>query len=468
MSSMFNENVRGPRSRRVRFAVAAAAATGAVGLVAALPAPAAEAAATATASTTATFGYTGSVQTVTVPVGVYYAQVTAVGGGGGDDTGANGGGGLGALVSGYRSVTPGSTVSVVVGGAGSNASQDTGGFEIHHCVPAAGGWSKLGASNYSGGTSIWSGGSCSASGGGASLVQIDGVVPAVAAGGGGGADYPGGIAGLDSSPQSLPHADGGPHGGDFAAMPSTFGGWGTAWGSQAPGAGGGGGVRGGTDGPPAGYYAGEGAGGGGAGSSIANMDRGYIRPTPDGAGSPGTAGQVTINWLPNLAAGRPVTASTSVESAPTWQRTNLTDGQLTSIATDKGYTSNISTGPEWVAVDLGVSQRIDTFRLYPRTAVPGEPADMTGAGFPSRLVMYTSNDGVKWTDAGLYAVWDGQSADAGRPVTYRAADGTPGSNPTPAAGRYVKIVAEGLGRAASDDSGQRLQLAELQVFPPAA
>lgn len=51
-------------------------------------------------------------------------------------------------------------------------------------------------------------------------------------------------------------------------------------------------------------------------------------------------------------------------------------------------------------------------------------------------------------------------------MTYQPADGTPGSNPIPATGRYIKIVADKLGKPASDDFGQRLQLAELRVFPP--
>jgi Glycine rich protein/F5/8 type C domain len=459
------------RSRPIRIAVAAAAATavatGAFGAAAAVSAPAAEAASPGVI--TSTFDYTGAVQTATVPSGFFYAKVVLTGGGGGSN-GPNAGG-LGGGVIGYLGVTPGETLSVVVGGAGTGMTRNTSGTEIHECTAAPGGWSELDAQAFRGGAGKKVGSYCSASGGGASLVRANdanSTIVAVAGGGGGAsANYAGGVAGLDDNQASRSQGDGGPHGGYLGGSVYASGSAGQTSGSAIPGAGGGGGIRGGTGGPAYNVNGDATAGGGGAGTSYVTLDQGYVREKTSDAGEPGEAGQVTITWLFDVAARHSVSATTSFESAPTWQKANLTDGQLTSIDTDKGYTSDISTGTESVTVDLGVSQPIGSVRLFPRTAVPGEAAAVTGAGFPSSFNLLVSDDGVTWRNGGLYPAWSGQSADDGNPVTYQAADGSAGTNPIAATGRYVRLSVFKLGRAATPETGQRLQLAELQVFPPA-
>ena len=70
---------------------------------------------------TATFSYTGSDQTFTVPLGKRSIQVYlwgAGGGSGGADSSATGGGGAGAMVQGLLQVTPGETLTIVVGAGG--------------------------------------------------------------------------------------------------------------------------------------------------------------------------------------------------------------------------------------------------------------------------------------------------------------------------------------------------------------
>ena len=68
-----------------------------------------------------TFAYTGSLQSFIVPAGVTSIDVTANGAQGG------GGGGLGASIKGTVAVTPGETISVLVGGTGGSYSNGNGG-----------------------------------------------------------------------------------------------------------------------------------------------------------------------------------------------------------------------------------------------------------------------------------------------------------------------------------------------------
>lgn len=139
----------------------AVAAVNAIGIVSA-----------SAAVTGTTFGYTGSIQTYTVPAGVAAVQIDAAGAQGQTGTpnseGNPGGqGGYGARTSGGLTVQPGETLYVSVGGSGSNGGWNGGG---------AGGFYFSG---YFGGT-----------GGGASDVRVGGTgennAVLVAAGGGGG------------------------------------------------------------------------------------------------------------------------------------------------------------------------------------------------------------------------------------------------------------------------------------------
>jgi RHS repeat-associated protein len=202
--------------------------------------------------TTVNFSYTGALQTWTVPAGVTSVRVTADGAQG-DGTY----GGLGGRVTATLSVTPGSTLSVYVGGRGSGA---TGGFN------GGGGGNPYGGSPGGGASDIRTGAAQLAdrvlvAGGGGGQARD---ATAVAGMGGSG----GGLVGEAGADEGLPGGGGGTQ---------TAGG---AWGGGLYGTGGslgqgGGGTYHGGDGG-GGYYGGGagggdtgGEGGGGGGSSYA-------------------------------------------------------------------------------------------------------------------------------------------------------------------------------------------------------
>ena len=74
------------------------------------------------AAQTASFGYTGAVQSYTVPAGMGSITLQLAGGGGGgggaDENGAGAGGGNGAAATGTYLVAPGSVLQIYVGGGG--------------------------------------------------------------------------------------------------------------------------------------------------------------------------------------------------------------------------------------------------------------------------------------------------------------------------------------------------------------
>ena len=103
----------------------------------------------------------------------------------------------------------------------------------------------------------------------------------------------------------------------------------------------------------------------------------------------------------NLALQRPVTTTASIENAPRWQVSNLTDGYLWCLplagkaeSGSNGYHSLIETKgdtpPKWVEVDLGKDILIDEIHLIP--AHPRDFADTAGFGFPPRFQVTGRNE----------------------------------------------------------------------------
>ena len=125
--------------------------------------------------TTFTFNFTGSVQTLTLPIGVWGIQCW--GANGGSITSA-GGSGIGGYSFGQLTVTsPGTLLNIFVGGQGNPATGTS-------AVAGAGGWNGGG-----GGAAV---GRSGAGGGGATDVRLTGTAAAnriIVAGGGGGAAY---------------------------------------------------------------------------------------------------------------------------------------------------------------------------------------------------------------------------------------------------------------------------------------
>jgi len=191
-------------------------------------------------SGTQSFSFTGADQSFTVPAGVTEISVDLYGGQGGDS--GSGVGGLGGRVQAVIPVTPGSALTVRVGG------EDVG---------DSGGWPNGGY-----------GGECGAGGGGStSLLAGAQILVEAGAGGGGDHDSPNGIDGEPGGWQgTLP--GGNQHGGD----------------SNDYSAGGGGGWNGGDSGDEHSYA-------GGGGSSYIAVGTGTLTP-----GVRTGNGSVTITW----------------------------------------------------------------------------------------------------------------------------------------------------------------------------
>ena len=208
-----------------------------------------------------TFEYTARAQTWTVPPGVTQAMFDVYGASGGDLNFNIGPGGAGGRATATLLVTPGDTITIVVGGAGGNvdACQDS---------PPVGGFNGGG----DGGNSVCDG----AAGGGASDVRIGGTELAdrvLVAGGGGGASTAGSPCGQHGGGGGggLSGADGLCGGGEGGNQDGSRGsgilGRGTAGGDGHPGfflggGGGGGGYYGGAGGANGDGSASFGGGGG--------------------------------------------------------------------------------------------------------------------------------------------------------------------------------------------------------------
>ncbi len=228
----------------------------------------------AEAQVTTTFNFTGGVQTFTIPPGVTSVDVTAQGGMGGDNAGVSMSDrpGYGGCVSATLAVTPGTVLSIYVGGVGGNSTTSAGGPGGYN----GGGNGALGYSPYAGG-----------GGGGASDIRMGGVALAnrvIVAGGGGGAggnyflpaiDYDrggdgGGTTGEAGSDGGTVGAGGGGGGGGplSGGGPGSYAGWGTGT-SGVSGIGGAAGAPSGGGGGGGGYFGGGGGswGGGGGGSN---------------------------------------------------------------------------------------------------------------------------------------------------------------------------------------------------------
>lgn len=252
-----------------------------------------------TAVTWSPSGPCGTVGTTTVPAGATSATLTAVGGSGGRGggvAGAIGGAGqAGGQVSATTAVTPGQTLSGVVGCAGSTGGSSSG--------PGGAGFTPGG--NGGKGNGVWTSDHYGGGGGGSSAVCVGsscvggqgGVSPRIVAGGGGGggslncagtsvgaggrggggavASGDGGAGASGSAGGNGLHSSGG--GGGVNGVPGT-GGWGGTGGNGSQGSGtnsggggGGAGFRGGRggSGTTGGAALCAGGGGGGGGSSWA-------------------------------------------------------------------------------------------------------------------------------------------------------------------------------------------------------
>ncbi|WP_298211959.1 leucine-rich repeat domain-containing protein [Acidovorax sp.] len=330
--------------------------------------------------TAANFSFTGAEQSFVVPSGVSTARFhllgaqggDGIGGGGGNGTGGTGGtGGAGAAVSGTHAVTVGETLSIWVGGQGSQA-VNPGGLGGLNALPAS---SRAG--NGGGATDVRRGGNTQANriaiaagGGGGGNGGWGGTV--TVAGGNGGASASAGTAGNDVASPS----NDGPYGGGGGA-PGTGG---------APGAGcatfpataGAASGNGGTINNFLGSFSGAGAGGGGGGGA-----------TVGGGGGGSGVGftSCSTNWNGGGGGGAGgVSDAMSLGSATITQGNNMGHGSV-----------RICYIPAPAPAAIPAAQRQYLLDLYNAT---------TGAGWTNRTGWQTAILGSECT-------WFGVTCDAG-------------------------------------------------------
>ncbi len=150
----------------------------------------------------------------------------------------------------------------------------------------------------------------------------------------------------------------------------------------------------------------------------------------------------------NLAAGRPVTASSSSEfTAEGWLRSNLTDGSRQSrLWNTMGWTSgSVAAGsPQYARVDLGGPSLVSQVSLFARS-----DGANTGGGFPVDFTIETSLNGTTWTPVA-------SAADRPQPGAEVQAFSFPATT-----ARYVQV--RGTELRPDGEGGYRMQLAELEV-----
>ena len=247
---------------------------------------------------TRTFAYTGTVETLTVPVGVTSMRIVALGAEGGTSTGEAGGmtirGGKGAQVSATVPVSGGVVLSILVGGIGLNSNCGSGGgggsWVVRPGAPLAvaggggGGFhcNALGASLGGDGAAVPDGG--------AGICSPQRTSTAGGKAGNGGVSYYGGGGGgwLTAGAQmaNMMAGGGGAYPGAGGAPNGGFGGGGGNFSSCCGGSGGGGGYSGGSGGTS------DGCAGGGGGSFAAPA----ATDVTLAAGARTGAGQITITW----------------------------------------------------------------------------------------------------------------------------------------------------------------------------
>ncbi|WP_163509166.1 GH39 family glycosyl hydrolase [Fodinicola acaciae] len=176
-------------------------------------------------------------------------------------------------------------------------------------------------------------------------------------------------------------------------------------------------------------------------------DAAQVGPTPIAIGSR------------DLAFGRPVTSSSSVENWG-WSRAALTDGlNHTFPRADNGPAVNgwASAGypdanhTEWAYVDLGSSMHVDSVKLFPR-----DDKDCEGYGFPGTVQIQGSNDpNAGWTTLST----SNFAQPLPQPATAQVFS-VSGSH------RYIRAVGSNLalGCPGVADTNHYFQLAEMQVY----
>lgn len=299
-----------------------------------------------------TFNYSGSIQTFTVPAGVFQLTVDARGAQGG--TSGSNSGGLGARMVGVVNVTPGQVIQVLVGEQGASGTQGGGGGGSFVVAPGntplvvAGGGGGAYYSSYTSGSANMAGSVNTSGNSGYHGMNgtVEGLGGSNGNGGASGNTYTGDGSGGggfytnggDGSPGQGGRAfvNGGAGGlGAGSGGRGGFGGGGGADWSNWTGAGGGGGYSGGGAGT---YY---GVGGGG-GSFVSGTT------TTATAGFQSGNGQVTLSWVVmSNCSGTPSTPTIAINNLTQFSSCSGASVNLTSTGTsqDMGVNFQWQTGP---------------------------------------------------------------------------------------------------------------------------
>ena len=164
----------------------------------------------------------------------------------------------------------------------------------------------------------------------------------------------------------------------------------------------------------------------------------------------------------NLALGGKAAASSTLESTEwNWGIALATDGNRKNSGKQSGeytgYCSNLTPTKdheEWLSVDLGSVQKINTAVFYSASSFDGEK--WMSYGFPSTFRIEVSEDGKTWTS--VKRVEDLPLPEYG-PLVF-------GFEETEA--RYVRLYGESLRPKVSDNNSYRMQISEFEVYnlPP--
>lgn len=160
---------------------------------------------------------------------------------------------------------------------------------------------------------------------------------------------------------------------------------------------------------------------------------------------------------PNLALGRPVSASSVIENEWGWSLANATDGDRKNESPMGGEYAGFTSGSspntdhsEWLMIDLGSVQSVNHAVVYPSSSLVDRK--WLAYGFPDDFAIELSVNGTEWVT--VYTEKDYPLTEYG-PLSF--------AFPTEQA-RYVRLSAYGLRPKPSDANSYRLQICEMEVY----
>ncbi|MGQ7889103.1 family 78 glycoside hydrolase catalytic domain [Paenibacillus sp. WC2504] len=154
----------------------------------------------------------------------------------------------------------------------------------------------------------------------------------------------------------------------------------------------------------------------------------------------------------NLALGKKASSNNTITVAPTWNISNLTDGNLDLKYSSDGFVSNdVTNNPIWVEIDLGSAKPFNNLVLYPRT--DSRTPDGQIASFPTNFDIQVKSDNGEYKT--VKQIRGQTTFEASEPQRYYFATEN---------ARYVRVVVTQFGPKPHDDVFYRFQLAETEIY----